>query len=84
MRGKTMTSKTSPAFNLFIPLQLIGVGLILLKASGLTAWPWWAVTLPFWSPFALAAVFFLIGLACVVGGEIVKSYKKDKDADPTV
>lgn len=29
------------------PFQLLFVGLVLLKAADLTAWPWWAIALPF-------------------------------------
>lgn len=37
---------------------LTGLGTVLVtaKAVGLTVWPWWLVTAPFWFPWTLVAV----------------------------
>lgn len=65
-------------------IHLLGVGLILLKASGNTDWPWWAVTAPFWLPLAIAALFFIIGLVMVTIYAVVTSYLESKNADSSV
>jgi membrane protein YdbS with pleckstrin-like domain len=67
---------------------LLGISLVLLKAAGATDWPWWAITLPFWAPFAIALLLFFSGMLLVVIGASVQKYSerhsKDEDADGTV
>lgn len=41
-------------------LGILGVVFVVLKLTGVIAWSWLWVTLPFWGGFALAAFFFLI------------------------
>lgn len=64
--------------------HLLGVGLILLKASGNTDWPWWAVTMPFWLPLAIAALFFVIGLLMVAVYTAVSNYTESRNANSSV
>lgn len=40
-------------------LGLLGIVFVVLKLTGVIAWSWWLVTLPFWGGLALAIALFL-------------------------
>jgi hypothetical protein len=41
-------------------LGILGIVFVVLKLTGHIDWSWWWVTLPFWGPFALLLVGFII------------------------
>jgi len=43
-------------------LGLLGVAFVVLKLTNVIAWSWWWVLAPFWVPFAIAAIIFLVAL----------------------
>jgi len=48
-------------------LGLLGIVFVTLKLTGVIAWSWWWVTLPFWGGFALiGSVLVIIGIAILV------------------
>ena len=52
---------------------LLGVVFVVLKLTGVIAWSWWLVTLPFWGGLAVAGVVFLIFL--ITKGGVAASRK---------
>ena len=54
-------------------LGLLGVVFVVLKLTGVIAWSWWLVTLPFWGGLAVAGVVFLIFL--IAKGGVAASRK---------
>lgn len=43
-------------------LGLLGIVFIVLKLCGVIAWSWWWVLCPFWEPFAVALLVFVIAM----------------------
>ena len=43
-------------------LGLLTIVFIVLKLTGVIAWSWWFVLLPFWGTLALGLVFLLVAL----------------------
>ena len=43
-------------------LGLLTIVFIILKLTGVIAWSWWFVLLPFWGTLALWLVFLLVAL----------------------
>lgn len=48
-----------------IPITLIGIGIIILKLTGVINWSWWWITAPFWIGFPLMfsfiTLYYLLG-----------------------
>ena len=40
--------------------SLLGIVFIVLKLTGFITWSWWWVLSPFWIPFVLVLVIFLV------------------------
>lgn len=40
-------------------IGLLTLLFVAFKLLGVVTWPWWAVLLPLWAPFAVVAVVFL-------------------------
>ena len=43
-------------------LGLLTIVFIVLKLTGVIAWSWWFVLLPFWGPLAIGLMFLLVAL----------------------
>lgn len=43
-----------------------------LRLAGLIDWPWWAVLLPLWGPFALVAALVLVIAVLDIATEALK------------
>ena len=52
---------------------LLGVVFVTLKLTGVIAWSWWLVTLPFWGGFALLAGVGIIGLGVVAVRHLIRN-----------
>ena len=39
---------------------LLGIAFVVLKLVGVINWSWWWVTIPFWAPIGLLAIFLII------------------------
>lgn len=50
----------------------LAVLLIGLRLAGLIDWPWWAVLLPLWGPFALVAALVLVIAVLDIATEALK------------
>ena len=50
-------------------LSLLGIIFVHLKLSGVIAWSWWWVTLPFWGGIALVCSIPLLGI--IIGSVIL-------------
>ena len=55
-----MSNTNTQASVSFPILGILGVAFVILKLTGVIAWSWWLVLLPFWGPWALLLVLFLI------------------------
>lgn len=45
---------------------LLGVLFVALKLTGVIAWSWWWVTLPFWGPAALMVAIIVIAVIALI------------------
>lgn len=43
-------------------LSVVGITLVILRASRLITWSWWWVTAPFWAPLAFWLIFLAFGI----------------------
>lgn len=43
-------------------LSVVGITLVVLRASRLITWSWWWVTAPFWAPLAFWLIFLVFGI----------------------
>ena len=39
---------------------LLGIAFVVLRLCGVITWPWVWVLAPFWTPFALAIIIFIV------------------------
>ena len=42
-------------------LMLLGMLLVVAKFAGTIGWSWWFVLAPFWAPYALLALLYVLG-----------------------
>lgn len=60
MKNTTVTFNPSLA-------GILGIAFIILKLLGVIAWSWWWVLAPFWIPFAIALVVFVVAFFLFYG-----------------
>lgn len=55
---------------------ILGIVFVTLKLLGHITWPWWLVTAPFWGPFVLGVLIFVVGFLFVFGAAIIDGLRK--------
>ena len=57
-----MSKNTNQTTYSGLPLMLLTITLVVLKALGYLNWSWWWVFSPLWIPFAILILVFIVGV----------------------